>query len=166
MDNSVCTLQCNTSSYIANDFSCKLCVAPCLQCYSQSSCNYCALPHLLFNTWCLTLTECQTKPGYYPQYYYNQTVQTKGECKACTFPCSTCANNSVSCMSCSIGYLFVPNLLKCVLTCPNSYYKNSSHCLICDNNCFSCDTTATNCLSCSSGFYLENLTKTCVSACP
>lgn len=165
LDNTTCTLQCNTSAYINSNFSCVSCPTPCINCYSATYCLLCQLPYFLFNNVCIDKATCLNITGYYPQYLPTSSNATYAVCSACSFPCLSCLNNSVTCLSCQTTYLYVPNLYKCLSSCPTSYFLNASQCSLCDSNCYKCDITSTNCTACSAGMYLAP-NSTCVSSCP
>ncbi len=63
-------------------------------------------------------------------------------CMSCTYPCASCNNSAVVCLSCVDGYLYVSDLAICVTTCPQSYYSSTSStppsCLKCNLNCLTC----------------------------
>lgn len=132
LDNTTCTLTCNSTSYISSSFQCTLCPSPCISCYSPSYCLSCSLPYLLYNNSCITSILCTNKTGYYVSYSPNSANATSAVCSACTYPCASCVNTSVTCISCPNGYLYVPDMYKCDSSCPTSYYVSASNCFLCN----------------------------------
>ncbi len=63
-------------------------------------------------------------------------------CSPCATSCVECANVSINCTSCSSTQsLFLDTVyMKCVTTCPDTYYKNTQiqSCLACSSPCLHC----------------------------
>ena len=91
-------------------------------------------------------------------------------CMLCTYPCASCNNSAVVCLSCVEGYLYVSDLTICVTNCPQSYYSTTSStpssCLKCKINCLTCQQFPTNCTSCTTSMYLYSKNSTCLQTCP
>ena len=97
----------------------------------------------------------------------------------CDFPCQTCeGSTATNCLSCfpandpvyPIGipeaYFLVPNLKRCLISCPNTYYENApAVCDLCDPSyCKDCDVISTNCTSCYPNKFLHM--HSCIIPCP
>lgn len=67
-------------------YKCTLCMPPCINCNSLTSCLSCTAGLTLFNNTCIAAC---------PSTYY----QSNGICFACSYPCLTC--NSTGCLSCA-----------------------------------------------------------------
>jgi proprotein convertase subtilisin/kexin type 5 len=155
LDQNRCYLTCQTNGYVINGLVCTNCSAPCITCSGLvtncTSCNVSSLNIYLFNNNCLST--CGSG-------YYNNVISDI--CSACTSPCETCTNVSVSsCLTCIQNYYLFNST--CSQTCPNSYYMSGLICVSCPSGCLTCS-SATICNSCNSSLYY--LSGSCLNSCP
>jgi len=72
----------------------------------------------------------------------------------CSSDCATCTSaNYVFCLQCSNSSLFVYQG-QCVLSCPNSTYRDNASCVACGSGCLTCNINT--CVSCQANWYLYN----------
>lgn len=78
-------------------------------------------------------------------------VSINNVCRDCNSNCPTCQGSINNCTACTNGYLFVPTLNSCFLTCPITLYYNPS--------------TKTCIASCTSPSYIITNSSNSVSMC-
>lgn len=138
--------------------TCTLCVKPCSECTSVSSCTKCMSGYYLTGSTCnLCLSPCTvcTSSNSCSEcisgYYLSGT-----SCLICQGLCETCTSSG--CLTCKV------NSYKSGSTCvcnPGMYNSNSV-CVNCISPCVTCDSSS-SCQSCVSGYYLSG--NSCL-ACP
>ena len=90
-------------------------------------------------------------------------LKTNGLCSPCGLECITCTSEEI-CTLCHSGY-FVDVNGKCVTSCPDGYYEDSTDCKPCAHPCSTCNGAgASACTSCQTGFYLHD--SACSANCP
>jgi hypothetical protein len=136
-----CT-SCADGSYLDNA-TCKPCDPNCMTCEgSASSCTGCINGKTLIGSLCKAVC---------PEGYYLDIE--KDLCDACSANCKSCKGSADICTGCRSGVLFQD---KCVLNCPDGYYKTSSGCLNCGSLCKTC-TSSYGCTQCIDGYKLAGI---------
>lgn len=158
----------NSTQYL---YTCMICSSNCLECSSIStycmSCNTSLyLYQYIVNS--INLSECV---NICPSTTYGTTVSINDtallKCLPCDSPCTNCATNSTTCLSClSTFYKYINitrnntnNLIECITQCPvDITIANSTtmSCIYCMNPCTLCSNTPNNCTSCISGYFQIN----------
>ncbi|EAR95046.2 TNFR/NGFR cysteine-rich region family protein (macronuclear) [Tetrahymena thermophila SB210] len=164
--NSQCISQCPIGTYsstVTNNNQCLPCNSSCKTCSGPNStdCLSCSSPNYLQPLQNSCVSSCNSN-----QFADNTLLK----CINCDITCTKCSGpNNNQCLKCSGSYYFDSTATKCVKTCPDGTYPNSSNniCSSCNSNCTTCSGPASNsCLSCSGTLYLDSTANTCVSTCP
>lgn len=140
--------------------TCQSCPSLCYICSNKDSCIICEEQYYNYNGKCVE--RC-------PDGYYN--IEKTKICVPCEIDnCKQCS--STKCEDCLNGYFLMGsaanNDLKCVVTCPEGYYRDlsgpSPKCLPCGSACKECINSET-CYVCENeGLVLHN--GKCISSCP
>ncbi|CAF0981869.1 unnamed protein product [Adineta ricciae] len=139
---------CNTSDYF--DFSaneCRWCDSQCSTCSGPNSyqCTSCDLkskyPYLQYHT---CVSSCS--PGFYPS-------QSSSQCLPCYDTCLNCtSSNETSCLSCKLGYVYLPDSHRCEKYTGKPYYidKHTGEQHPCHSSCTQCKgPNPTDCIACN-----------------
>ena len=152
-----------TNSLINESNECKDCIANCLNCNDDKSCNTCKEGMVYQNTYCAN--ECL--PGYVA---VSDGLSETSICHKCADydRCNKCSSKDTSiCLGCKSGF-YLKNS-KCVEECGSGYYNYSlgnnggDICNPCSLNCNLCDNSLV-CKVCDSNYKLYQ--NKCVKTCP
>ncbi len=144
--------------YLPIDSTCSQCQGNCLTCSGAlTTCNSCKNNLILSGTGCVP--KCDDG-----DYAYTNPTTKITACQHCDPSCATCSESG-TCISCKGETSLEEDTSKCVSSCKNNYYNNTSnhHCVPCIN-CATCSGPATYCTSCADGFLLYDSKKTCVKS--
>lgn len=131
------------AGYYLDNAACKPCDSNCMTCEgSASNCTGCINGKTLIGNLCKAVC---------PEGYYLDVE--KDLCTVCSANCKSCKGSADSCTGCRSGVLFQD---KCVLNCPDGYYKTSSGCLSCGSLCKTCSSSY-GCTSCIDGYKLVGI---------
>ncbi|XP_078258376.1 extracellular matrix organizing protein FRAS1 isoform X5 [Rhinoraja longicauda] len=153
LKNGQCVPSCG-EGFAQHQLQCTACHESCSSCRrsSENDCVSCRDPSLqLKNGACVA--NCGL--GYFTK---------NGSCYACGSSCQTCHLDNAKCLSCSEGR--VAHNGKCVVHCPEGYYKDvANRCAACHASCVTCTGSApVFCTLCANHHALHK--GQCLSACP
>lgn len=154
--NQTCVSSC-PDSYYSNEYrNCLKCSEGCEVCNELSNCLQCSHSFYTKGTYCAS--SCGSK--FYP-------IDSNMTCGTCNEECQECIGKEIeNCTVCSGGklvYVDMNGVGKCLSSCPDGTYQNSTMCKNCKSTCKTCS-SGEICNSCKQGFFMRN-SGNCVSDC-